>query len=127
MNFNQKVYYKTMEVAGLDIFYREAGNPSNPTFLLMHGFPSSSHMFRHLIPALAQENFHVVAPDFPGFGYSSYPRLVDFDYSFENYGKILSAFVEKKRLKKCALYLHDYGSTIGMRIVLRHPEKIKAL
>lgn len=119
--------HKTIKVAGLDIFYREAGNPSHPTLLLMHGFPSSSHMFRHLIPALARENYHVIAPDFPGFGYSSYPTMADFEYTFENYSEIISSFVEKKHLEKFALYLHDYGSAIGMRVALMHPEKVSAL
>ncbi len=123
----QKVFHNILEVDGLNIFYREAGAPSNPAILLMHGFPSSSHMFRYLIPALAQENYYVIAPDFPGFGYSSYPAAAHFQYSFDNYGRIISAFVEKKQLKKFALYLHDYGSTIGMRVALMHPEKITAL
>jgi len=123
----QKVLYKTLQIEGLDIFYREAGDPSHPTMLLMHGFPSSSHMFRHLMPLLAQENYHVVAPDLPGFGYSTYPDRHNFDYSFENFGRIMSLFVEKKQLQKFALYLHDYGSPIGMRVALMHPEKVTAL
>jgi len=123
----QQVIHDILQVDGLDIFYREAGDPSHPAILLMHGFPSSSHMFRYLIPALAENNYYVIAPDFPGFGYSTYPAADSFQYSFDNYGRIMSAFVEKKQLKKFALYLHDYGSTIGMRVALMHPEKITAL
>jgi pimeloyl-ACP methyl ester carboxylesterase len=127
MLLEQKVQYNTLRVSGLDIFYREAGKRDLPTVLLMHGFPSSSHMFRRLIPFLADEGFHVVAPDLPGFGYSSYPSVKDFKYSFENYCEIISSFIEKMELKEFALYLHDYGSAIGMRVALKHPGKITAL
>lgn len=129
MNLTQKhkVFHRTMEVDGLDIFYREAGNPADPAILLMHGYPNSSFLFRELIPVLAAENYYAVAPDFPGMGYSSYPTAEEFQYTFENYSNIISSFAEKKQLKKFALYLHDYGSLIGMRVALMHPEKITAL
>lgn len=129
MNSTQKhkVFHRTVEVDGLDIFYREAGNPDDPAILLMHGYPNSSFLFRKLMPALAAENYYVVAPDFPGFGYSSYPAADAFQYTFENYSKVISAFAEKKQLRKFALYLHDYGSVIGMRVALMNPEKITAL
>lgn len=122
-----QVNYKTVALNGLDIFYREAGNPAAPAILLLHGYPNSSFLFRNLIPVLAAENYYVIAPDFPGFGYSSYPAAGEFQYTFENYSKVLSEFVEKMQLKKFAVYLHDYGSVIGMRMVLMHPEKITAL
>lgn len=129
MNLSQKhkVFHKTMDVEGLNIFYREAGNPADPAILLMHGYPNSSFLFRKLMPVLAAENYYVIAPDFPGFGYSSYPTVEAFQYTFENYSNIISSFAEKKQLKKFALYLHDYGSVIGMRVALMHPEKITAL
>lgn len=124
---NQKVYYRTLDVEGLNIFYREAGDPASPVILLVHGFPGSSFMFRRLIPVLAQAGWYVIAPDLPGFGYSSYPSVNAFEYSFANYGRVLSSFVEKKQLNKLALYLHDYGSPVGMRMALQHPGKITAL
>lgn len=123
----EKVLHKTLDIDGLNIFYREAGDPSRPAILLMHGFPSSSHMFRRLLPALAQEGYYAIAPDFPGFGYSSYPPADSFPYTFERYAHIISSFVEKMPLQKFALYLHDYGSAIGMRVALMHPEKVTAL
>lgn len=123
----QKVFHRTMEVDGLNIFYREAGNPADPAILLMHGYPNSSFLYRRLIPVLAAENYHVIAPDFPGMGFSSYPTAETFPYTFSNYSNIISSFAEKKQLNKFALYLHDYGSLIGMRVALKHPEKITAL
>ncbi|MBC9909393.1 alpha/beta fold hydrolase [Chitinophaga varians] len=123
----QKVFHRTIPINGLDIFYREAGDPVHPAILLMHGFPSSSHMFRRLLPALAQAGYYAIAPDFPGFGYSTYPTTDGFAYTFENFAHILSSFVEQMQLRNFALYLHDYGSTIGMRVALQHPEKISAL
>jgi len=127
MNLEYQVFHRTLDVNGINIFYREAGNPADPAILLMHGFPSSSHMFRYLIPALAKDHYYVVAPDLPGFGFSDYPAAKDFEYSFANYSRIISSFVTKKQLNRFALYLHDYGSTIGMRVALIHPEKITAL
>lgn len=129
MNFTKehKVFHRTMDVDGLNIFYREAGNPANPAILLMHGYPNSSFLYRRLLPALAAENYYAVAPDFPGHGYSSYPTAEEFEYTFENYSKVISSFAEKKQLKKFALYLHDYGSVIGLRVALKNPDKITAL
>lgn len=90
------VSYKTVTIDGLDIFYREAGNPKNPTILLLHGFPTSSHMFRDLIPALADE-FHLVAPDYPGYGFSAMPTVDKFEYSFNNVAKIVDKFTRRYR------------------------------
>jgi pimeloyl-ACP methyl ester carboxylesterase len=118
--------YRTVRVRGLDIFYREAGDRSAPTVLLLHGFPSSSHMFRNLIPALA-DRFHVVAPDYPGFGQSSMPRVDQFDYTFDNLAGVIDEFTEKVGLTHYALYMQDYGAPIGFRLAVRHPERVRAL
>jgi pimeloyl-ACP methyl ester carboxylesterase len=118
--------YRTVRVRGLDIFYREAGDRSAPAILLLHGFPSSSHMFRNLIPALA-DRFHVVAPDYPGFGLSSMPRVDQFEYTFDNLAGVIDEFTEKVGLTHYALYMQDYGAPIGFRLAVRHPERVRAL
>ena len=120
------VTYKTVDIDGLDIFYREAGDPANPTVLLLHGFPTSSHMFRDLMPALADE-FHLVAPDYPGFGYSSMPTVDEFEYTFDNLANVVEKFIEKVGLEKYSLYLMDYGAPVGFRIATRRPERVEAL
>ena len=120
------IKYKTVTVGGLNIFYREAGNPKHPTILLLHGFPTSSHMFRNLIPALS-DRFHLVAPDYPGYGYSSMPKVDKFDYTFENLAKVVDKFIDKIGLDKYSLYLMDYGAPIGFRIATKHPERVEAL
>lgn len=120
------IQYKTVKIDGLDIFYREAGNPKNPTILLLHGFSTSSHMFRDLIPALS-DNYHLVAPDYPGFGYSSMPKVSEFDYSFDNLAKVMDKFIGKVGLKKYSIYLMDYGAPVGFRIATKHPERVEAL
>jgi len=122
----QDVRYKTVMIDGLDVFYREAGNPDNPTILLLHGFPTSSHMFRDLIPALSDQ-FHLVAPDYPGYGYSSMPSVDEFDYSFDNLANIVDKFIDKVGLKTYSLYLMDYGAPIGFRIATKHPERVESL
>lgn len=118
--------YRTVSVNGLDIFYREAGSPDAPTILLLHGFPTSSHMFRNLIPALAGR-FHLVAPDYPGFGNSSMPRVTEFDYTFDRLAEVMENFIEAIGLKRYSLYVMDYGAPIGYRIAVRHPERVEAL
>ncbi len=120
------VSYKTVTIDGLDIFYREAGNPKHPTILLLHGFPTSSHMFRDLIPALA-DRFHLIAPDYPGYGYSSMPAVDQFDYSFDNLANVVDKFIDTVGLKKYSLYLMDYGAPIGFRIATKHPERVESL
>ncbi len=122
----EDVKYKTVEINGLDIFYREAGNPDNPTILLLHGFPTSSHMFRDLIPQLA-DRYHLVAPDYPGYGYSSMPSVDEFEYSFDNVANIVDKFIDKVGLKTYSLYLMDYGAPIGFRIATKHPERVEGL
>ncbi len=122
----QDVRYKTVTIDGLDLFYREAGNPNNPTILLLHGFPTSSHMFRDLIPTLSDQ-FHLVAPDYPGYGYSSMPSVDEFDYSFDNLANIIGKFIDTVGLKTYSLYLMDYGAPIGFRIATKHPERVESL
>lgn len=115
-----------IDVDGLTIFYRSAGDRSRPTILLLHGFPSASHMFRDLIPELAP-HFHVVAPDYPGFGMSDQPDGGQFTYSFHNIAHVIDRFTEVLGLGRFALYVFDYGAPIGFRIALRHPERIAAI
>ncbi len=119
-------YYRTVKVNGQDIFYREAGPKNAPTILLLHGFPTSSHMFRNLIPALSDQ-FHLVAPDYPGYGNSSMPPVNEFDYSFDNLAKVMEGFIQKIGLKKYSLYLMDYGAPVGFRIAVNHPERVQTL
>ncbi len=118
--------YKTSNVNGLNIFYREAGAPGSPAMLLLHGFPTSSHMFRELIPQLAGR-YHVIAPDLPGFGFSDAPPREKFRYSFENLAKVVGAFTEAIGLKRFALYIFDYGAPVGLRMALAYPERITAI
>jgi pimeloyl-ACP methyl ester carboxylesterase len=121
-----KVFYKTMKVGDLDIFYREAGPKGAPTILLLHGFPTSSQMFRNLIPALA-DKYHLVAPDYPGYGQSSMPPHDKFAYTFDNVAKVIDEFTEKLGLTKYALYVQDYGAPVGYRLAVKHPERITAI
>jgi pimeloyl-ACP methyl ester carboxylesterase len=118
--------FRTVSIDGLDIFYREAGSRSNPTILLLHGFPTSSHMFRNLMPALA-DRFHLVAPDYPGYGNSSMPSVREFDYTFDRLAEIVEKFITAIDLKKYSLYVMDYGAPIGYRIAAKYPERIEAL
>ena len=118
--------YQQATVDGFKIFYREAGPKSAPTILLLHGFPTSSHMFRNLMPALA-DRYHVVAPDLPGFGFSDAPDRKRFRYTFENLAKIINSFTETIGLKNYAIYVFDYGAPVGLRLALTHPERITAI
>ena len=118
--------YRTVSIDGLDIFYREAGSRDNPTILLLHGFPTSSHMFRNLIPALA-DKFHLVAPDYPGYGNSSMPTVDEFDYTFDHLAEIVEKFIDAIDLKKYSLYVMDYGAPIGYRIAAKYPERVQSL
>jgi pimeloyl-ACP methyl ester carboxylesterase len=120
------VHYKTVRVQEQNVFYREAGSQSAPVILLLHGFPTSSNMFRNLIPRLAP-SFHVIAPDYPGFGLSSMPDHKSFSYTFENLANIIEGFVTALGLSKYSLYVMDYGAPIGYRLALRQPEKVQAL
>lgn len=118
--------YRTITVDGLEIFYREAGPKDAPTILLLHGFPSSSHYYRNLITALS-EKYHLVAPDYPGFGNSDSPPLDKFEYSFDNLSEVMEKFIRKVGLNKFSLFVQDYGGPVGFRIAARHPEWIEAL
>lgn len=120
-----KVLHKTVKVGDLDIFYRQAGPKDAPTILLLHGFPTSSQMFRNLIPALA-DRYNVIAPDYPGYGHSSMPTNDKFSYTFDNLAKVVDQFTETLGLKSYALYVQDYGAPIGYRLAVAHPERITA-
>ncbi len=120
------VRYRTVTVENVELFYREAGNPNNPTILLLHGFPTSSHMFRDLIPELA-DRYHVVAPDYPGYGYSSMPDVKDFDYSFDNVARLVGKFVDQIGVDKFSVYLMDYGAPVGFRIATARPDRVESL
>jgi pimeloyl-ACP methyl ester carboxylesterase len=123
---SDRVLYKTAKVKGLDIFYREAGSPTNPTLLLLHGFPTSSQMFRNLIPQLA-DRYHLVAPDYPGFGASSAPPVDKFNYTFDNLADVIDELVQTLKLERYSLYVQDYGAPVGYRIAVKHPERVQAL
>ena len=118
--------YRTATIDGLDVFYREAGDRSNPTLLLLHGFPSSSHMFRNLINSLS-DRYHLVAPDHIGFGQSSIPSVTQFTYSFDNLADITEKLIGELGLDRFAIYIHDYGAPIGLRIATARPERITAI
>ena len=120
------VSYRTVTVENVDIFYREAGNPNNPTILLLHGFPTSSHMFRDLIPELADQ-YHLVAPDYPGYGFSSMPPVDEFDYSFDNVARLIGLFVDEIGVDEFSIYLMDYGAPVGFRLATARPDKVESL
>jgi pimeloyl-ACP methyl ester carboxylesterase len=120
------IHHRSMSVGGVDIFYREAGRPDSPAILLLHGFPSSSHMFRDLIPELAA-NYRVVAPDLPGFGQSAQPDRQAFTYSFDNLTGIIDGFTEQVGLSRYAMYVFDYGAPIGFRLAVKHPKRITGI
>ncbi|MGW4701357.1 alpha/beta fold hydrolase [Streptomyces sp. NPDC004285] len=117
---------RTATVDGLDVFYREAGDPSNPTLVLLHGFPSSSHMYRGLIADLA-DAYHLIAPDHIGFGASAAPSVEDFTYSFDRLTEITLGLLDQLGVDRFALYIQDYGAPIGLRIASRHPERVTAI
>ena len=118
--------YQQVLVDGCRILYREAGPKDRPTILLLHGFPTSSHMFRNLIPALA-DRYHLVAPDLPGFGFSDAPNRKEFRYSFENLAKVIDRFTQTIGIDRYAIYIFDYGAPVGLRLALSHPERITAI
>ncbi|MDJ1470691.1 alpha/beta fold hydrolase [Xanthocytophaga flava] len=120
------VHFHTTSVNGINIFYREAGLLGAPVILLLHGYPTSSHMFRNLIPMLAA-HYHVIAPDLPGFGYSDMPDRKQFIYSFDNLTKTMQGFIDKLELKRFALYVFDYGAPTGYRLAIANPEKITGI
>jgi pimeloyl-ACP methyl ester carboxylesterase len=119
-------HYKMVLIDDVSIFYRQAGDPSAPTLLLLHGFPTSSHMYRNLIPALA-DRYHLVAPDLPGFGFSGAPDRARFQYTFEHLADVIDRFTEVLGLQRYALYVFDYGAPVGFRLAMRHPERITGI
>lgn len=120
------VHYRTTTVDGLEVFYREAGDPQAPTVVLLHGFPTSSHMFRGLIPALA-DKYHVIAPDHIGFGYSATPSPKEFSYTFDALTDVTGALLEQLGVQRFAMYVQDYGAPIGWRLALRNPEQVTGI
>jgi len=120
------VHYRRTAVDGINVFYREAGSPTAPAILLLHGFPTSSHMFRNLIPALA-DRYHVIAPDLPGFGFSDAPDRKQYRYTFEQLAKTIAAFIAKVGLSRFALYVFDYGAPVGFRLALKYPDRVTAI
>lgn len=120
------MYFKSIEVDGFDIFYREGGKPGAPGLVLLHGFPASSHQYRNLLPALSQR-FHVIAPDYPGFGNSDMPDPATFEYTFDRLSEITEGLLSKIGFSRFGLYMQDYGGPVGFRILLRHPEWLEWL
>lgn len=125
METNQ-VHFKTISANGINVFYREAGPKDAPVILLLHGYPTSSFMFRNLIPILARQ-YHVIAPDLPGFGYTDMPAKDQFEYTFENFAKTMQSFVDQLALKRFAIYIFDYGAPTGLRLAMANPEKITGI
>jgi len=121
-----QVRYNTVNIDGVDLFYREAGPTDAPALLLLHGFPTSSHMYRNLIPALA-DRYRVIAPDYPGFGQSGSPDRAEFRYSFDRYAELVEALTEQLGLSHYALYVFDYGAPVGFRLAAKQPERVTAL
>ena len=123
---SSSISFKTAQVAGLKLFYREAGDPKAPAVLLLHGFPTSSHMFRNLIPQLAGQ-YHVVAPDLPGFGFSDAPDHQSFSYTFDHLAEVMGEFIEQIGLTKFVVYIFDYGAPVGLRLALKYPDRIAGI
>jgi len=123
---NRQIYNRTITVDGVTIFYREAGSRNNPSLLLLHGFPTSSLMFKNLMIALC-EKFYLIAPDYPGFGFSDFPNPDKFEYSFKNIAAYINKFTDAINLTSFTIYLHDYGCPVGLRLCVNNPEKIERL
>lgn len=120
------VHHRRIQIDGVELFYREAGPRNAPTLLLLHGFPTSSQMYRYLIPLLA-DRFHVIAPDYPGFGQSAAPSVSEFEYSFDNFAKLIDRFTQQLGLQRYTLYVMDYGAPVGFSLASAHPERVDAL
>jgi pimeloyl-ACP methyl ester carboxylesterase len=119
-------HHRTLQIDGVDIFYREAGPADAPVVLLLHGFPTSSHMFRNLIPALS-DRYRVIAPDYPGYGQSAMPDRAKFAYTFDRFGDLVDGLLEKLRVTAYAMYVMDYGAPVGWRLALKHPDRVTGL
>lgn len=126
LKHNDMIRCKFQQVGSVNVFYREAGDPQKPTILLLHGFPSSSVQFRELIPEL-MDSYHLIAPDMPGFGQTSAPAKPDYDYTFDNLALTIDSFIDSIGLKHFSMYIFDYGAPVGMRIAMRHPDRIDAI
>jgi pimeloyl-ACP methyl ester carboxylesterase len=126
MNATPRVAHKTVSIDGLDVFYREAGATDAPAVLLLHGFPTSSQMFRNLIPQLGDQ-YRVIAPDYPGYGHSSMPPRDRFAYTFDNMATVIDRFIEAVGMTKYALYVQDYGAPVGYRLAAKHPDRVTAI
>lgn len=126
VNIPVQVHYHSLEVRGVDVFYREAGSPEAPTVLLLHGFAASSYMFRNLIPQLAQK-YHVVAPDLPGFGQTAVKSGLAFNYTFDSVASVIDDFTLAKGIDRYAMYVFDYGAPVGWRLAVKNPQKITAI
>jgi len=122
----EPTFHKTIKVNGVDLFYRESGDVTKPTIVLLHGYPTSSHMFRNLITDLSVR-YHVLAPDYPGYGRSEQPAMKDFAYTFDNMASLVEGFLQQLKVEKYSLYLMDYGAPIGFRIAAKYPKKIESL
>lgn len=123
---SQTVSYGYEDVENTKIFFREAGDPSNPALVLLHGFPHSSHQYRDLIPLLA-EDYYLIAPDYPGFGASDYPSRADYEYTFDNIADTVDTFLEQKGVDEYSLFIQDYGAPVGLRIATEHPERVQSI
>jgi pimeloyl-ACP methyl ester carboxylesterase len=121
-----QVHYRTVPIDGVDVFYREAGPKDAPVLVLLHGFPTSSHMFRDLITRL-DDKYHIIAPDYPGYGYSGAPDHTQFAYTFDNYAGIVDKLIDQIGVKRYALYVMDYGAPVGFRLAAKHPDRISAI
>src|SRR4051812_35431780 len=119
-------HHRITEIDDVNIFYREAGPASAPVVLLLHGFPTSSHMFRNLIPALA-DRYHVIAPDYPGYGQSDMPDRRSFAYTFDRFAEVVDSLLERLGVKRYAMYVMDYGAPVGWRLALKRPERVAGL
>jgi pimeloyl-ACP methyl ester carboxylesterase len=120
------IHYRNADANGHKVFYREAGDPRHPTILLLHGFPSSSHMFRDVIPPL-EERFHIVAPDLPGLGFTQVSDKDGFAYTFDNLARVIEAFTDAVGLGRYAIYVFDYGAPVGFRLAMARPDRVTAL
>lgn len=123
----QTVHYGTTKVDNVDIFARESGDPKNPTLVLLHGFPTSSHMYRDVLASKLSENYHLIAPDYPGFGNSGYPDPKNFTYNFDHLAEVMDHYLEQRGISRYTLMIQDYGAPIGFRIATKHPERVAGI